>query len=242
LTWKLSRSDAAGEELVNCNWGTFDLQLSHATEFSLCTKQGFEDYPPMSAQLSFIRRSGAVFGILLVAAVVMFGTTGSSAAEPLNALVPRLVEVPLALRAFPFDHDRVLMVPPGFKVSVLARIIAARFIMPLPTGEILVAQPDFGKILLVRSQGNGTVDVSNLIDGLRRPQGMALYSSENRLFLYVGESNQISRFLIAPGAASAGDQSVIVPNLPDSSSPELGGSYGHELKNIVIGPGQETIC
>jgi glucose/arabinose dehydrogenase len=29
---------------------------------------------------------------------------------------------------------------------------------------------------------------------------------------------------------------VIVPNLPDSSSPELGGSYGHELKNLVIGP------
>ena len=38
------------------------------------------------------------------------------------------------------------------------------------------------------------------------------------------------------GVASAGDQTVIVPNLPDSSSPELGGSYGHELKNLAFGP------
>src|SRR3984893_11437510 len=38
------------------------------------------------------------------------------------------------------------------------------------------------------------------------------------------------------GGASAGEKTVIVPNLPDSSSPELGGSYGHELKNLVIGP------
>jgi hypothetical protein len=34
------------------------------------------------------------------------------------------------------------------------------------------------------------------------------------------------------GVASAGDQTVIVP----ISSPELGGSYGHELKNLVFGP------
>jgi glucose/arabinose dehydrogenase len=99
-----------------------------------------------------------------------------------------------------------------------------------------VAEPDFGKILVVRPRANGTVDVSTLIDGLRRPQGMALHPSDDRLYLYVGESNQVSRYLINPGATNAGDQTVIVPNLPESSSPELGGSYGHELKNLVIGP------
>jgi hypothetical protein len=120
----------------------------------------------MSAQRSFIRRSAAIVGTLL-AAVLLLGATSSFAVEPLNALVPTTIEVPLALRDFPFDHDRVLMVPPGFKISVLARIIAARFIMPLSTGEILVAEPDFGKILLVRRQANGMVDVSTLIDGLK---------------------------------------------------------------------------
>ena len=65
---------------------------------------------------------------------------------------------------------------------------------------------------------------------------MALHSSDDKLYLYVGESNQISRFLIAPGATSAGEKTVIIPNLPDSSSLELRGPYRHELKNLVIGP------
>ena len=30
-----------------------------------------------------------------------------------------------------------------------------------------------------------------------------------------------------------------MPNLPDRSSPNLGGAYGHELKNIAVGPDQK---
>ena len=78
--------------------------------------------------------------------------------------------------------------------------------------------------------------VFTLINRLRYPQGMALYRSDDKLYLYVGESKQVSRFTIAPDAASAGEKTVIVPNLPDSSSPELGGVYRHALKNLVIGP------
>jgi glucose/arabinose dehydrogenase len=183
-----------------------------------------------------IRTEASVVGILLAAALVLLGATRSSAVDPLNALVPRTVEVPLSLRDDPFDQDRVLMVPAEFRIAVVARIPGARFIMPLSTGEILVAQPSAGSISLVRPQANGAAIVSALIENLQNPQGMALHFVEERLYLYVGESNQISRFLIAPGGASAGEKTVIVPNLPDSSSPELGGSYGHELKNLVIGP------
>ena len=128
------------------------------------------------------------------------------------------------------------MVPPGFKISVITRIQGARFIMPLSTGEILVAQPGLGSILLVRPQADGTGGVSTLIEDLQNPQGMALHTIDDRLYLYVGESNQVSRYLIAPGAASVSDRTVIVPNLPDSSSPELRGPYRHWLKNLVIGP------
>jgi glucose/arabinose dehydrogenase len=128
------------------------------------------------------------------------------------------------------------MVPPGFKISVLARIPAASFIMPLSTGEILVAQPVLGSILLVRPQADGTAAVSTIIEDLQSPQGMALHQSDDKLYLFVGESNQVSRFLIAPGATSAGDKTVIVPNLPDSSNIELRGPYRHWRKNLVIGP------
>ena len=190
----------------------------------------------MSAQPPLTGRSVAVARSLLAALLVLLSGTRPSASEPLNALVPATVEVPSTLRTTPFARDRVLMIPRGFKISVLARIPAARFIMPLSTGEILVAQPATGRILVVRPQADGTVGVSTLISRLRYPQGMALYHSDDKLYLYVGESKQVSRFTIAHDAASEGDQTVIVPNLPDSSSPELGGFYRHVLKNLVIGP------
>ena len=161
----------------------------------------------MSAQGPSIRRSRAAIGALLASALVLLSTIRSSATDLPNALVPTTVEVPLSLRMIPFDEDRVLMVPPGFKILVLARIPLARFIMPLSTTEILVAVPGDGSILLVQLQPGGTVTVSPLIEDLRNPQGMALHRSDDRLYLYVGESNQVSRFLIAPGAASATDKS-----------------------------------
>jgi glucose/arabinose dehydrogenase len=182
-----------------------------------------------------VSRSIMVVETLLTAAFVLLGALSSSAVDSLNALVPATVEVPSSLRTPPFDQDRLLMVAPGFKISVLARIPEARFIMPLPTGEILVAQPATGSILVIRPQAE-TVGVSTLINRLRYPHGMALRSSGDRLYLYVGESRQVSRFNIAPDATSAGDKTVIVPNLPDASSPELGGVYRHWLKNLVLGP------
>jgi len=189
----------------------------------------------MSAQQPF-SRSAAVVATLLASAFVLLGATHSSAIELPIALVPATVEVPSSLRTTPFDQDRVLMVPVGCKISVLAHIPAARFIMPLSTGEILVAQPVLGSILLVRPQADGTATVSTIIEDLQSPQGMALHQSDDKLYLFVGESNQVSRFLIAPGATSAGDKTVIVPNLPDSSNIELRGPYRHWLKNLVIGP------
>src|SRR5271157_4295337 len=71
----------------------------------------------MSAQRSLIRcrklntPSVPVVGTLLTAALFLFySSTSASAVEPLNVLVPTTIEVPLTLRDFPFDQDRVLMV------------------------------------------------------------------------------------------------------------------------------------
>ena len=119
----------------------------------------------MTAQRPFIRRSAAVVGTLLAGAFVLLCATRSSANELPNPLVPTTVEVPSSLRKTPFDQDRVLMVPPGFKISVLARIPAARFIMPLSTGEIFVAQPAAGSILLLRSQTTA-VNLALLLDSV----------------------------------------------------------------------------
>jgi hypothetical protein len=138
----------------------------------------------MSAQRPSIRQSRAAVGPLRAAALVPLSTVRSSATEPPNALVPTTVEVPLSLRTTPFDEDRVLMVPHGFKISVVARILLARFIMPLSAGDILVATPSDGTISLVQIQADGTATVSSLIEDLHNPHGMALHQSDDETILF----------------------------------------------------------
>jgi glucose/arabinose dehydrogenase len=65
---------------------------------------------------------------------------------------------------------------------------------------------------------------------------MAFKAIGNTTYLYVGESNQIVRLRYDPAAETVSSREVIVPGLPDSSTPELRGAYGHELKNLTIGP------
>ncbi|MBV8376778.1 MAG: hypothetical protein JO279_07210 [Verrucomicrobia bacterium] len=109
---------------------------------------------------------------MLAAVLFLLSATRSFSTDLLDALVPAKVEVSSSLRTTPFDHDRVLMIPTGFKISVLARIPGARFIMPLPTGGTLVSQPGLwsGNIFLVRPQAEGPAIVSALIKDLHNPQ------------------------------------------------------------------------
>ena len=50
---------------------------------------------------------------------------------------------------------------------------------------------------------------------------------------------RISRFVYSNDSLARVNEEIVVPNLPDRSSPDLGGAYGHELKNIAIGPDQK---
>jgi glucose/arabinose dehydrogenase len=171
-----------------------------------------------------------------IAALALLSSNSARGSDPLGTLVPTTVEVQSYLRSPPFNRARQLLVPPGFRISVVARIPRARFILPLPTGAFLVAQPYSGRIALVGPGANGASNLFTLISGLHQPQGMALHSIGGKLYLYVGESNEVSRFSFARDSTSASDKTVIVPDLPDSSSPELRGYYRHELKSLVIGP------
>jgi glucose/arabinose dehydrogenase len=144
----------------------------------------------------------------------------------------RVIEAPPAFREGAFRQTRSLDIPVGFRISVAARVSKARFLRPLPNGAFLVSQPSAGRIVLVQPDGA----TKTLIDGLRNPQGMELHSAGGKSQLYVSESNQISRFTLSGDYQQAADKTVIVSNLPDSSSPELRGAYGHELKNLTIGP------
>jgi len=146
------------------------------------------------------------------------------------------VDVPKALQSPPFNRNRTLNVPAGAKISVLARVREARFLAVGPEGELLVSQPGRGKILLIRSSDSPEPEISELIAGLRLPHGMVFERFGEKTYLYVSESNRVSRFLYSQGHVSKAGQEIVLSNLPDRSSPGLGGTYGHELKNIAIGP------
>jgi glucose/arabinose dehydrogenase len=151
-------------------------------------------------------------------------------------LASATIVVPASLRSPPFDRDRYLQVPRGFQIRVLNRIEGARFLASTPDGGLLVSQPSQGKIWWISVASTDVREPVIATAGLRLPHGMVFTVIEGKTYVYVGESNEISRFLYDSASHKLLQKQVIVPNLPDASSAELRGSYRHELKNLAISP------
>lgn len=153
----------------------------------------------------------------------------------LQASVSTKVIVPASMRSAPFDVDRYLNVPANFAASVYTRVAGARFIAVAPNGDLLVSRPGSGDVRLVRpNSAGGDPVVSTFVSGLRNPHDIVFHTIGAVTYVYISESHQINRFVYTFGAATAGAREIVVANLPDSSSPELQGAYGHQLKNIAL--------
>lgn len=187
----------------------------------------------------------------MIAPVTFFaacsGGGGGSAAQPVTgaagpttlaeASVQRALEVPPALvQTPPFNEARALTVPPGFGIRVWAQVNQARFMARAPNGDILVSVPSENKIVLLRERPNNVPESFDFATGLRRPHDMVFHQIGATTYLYVAETNRVTRSVYIPGATTIGALEVVVDNLPDSSLPELQGQYAHELKNIALGP------
>lgn len=168
------------------------------------------------------------------------GSTGP-ATDRLNAVtgpgtrVPVPVTVPAAYRQAPFDTARRLSLPAGWTAAVYTRIPGARFLTFVGGyDDLLVSQPSTGSVQLVRRQPDGTGRVTPWLTGLRRPHDLVAVRSGGTTWVYVAETHRVVRYPWTRGAAVPGAGQVVVTGLPDASSPELGGAYGHELKNIAV--------
>ncbi len=149
--------------------------------------------------------------------------------------VPVKVDVPAALKTGIFSQDRYLTVPAGFHPSLFASVPGARFLAVAPNGDVLVSNPGAGKVILLRPDPAGGLPRKNdFVSGLRLPHGIVFHTIDNTTYVYISESNQIDRYVYVSGDTVAHDRQVVVTGLPDSSLPELHGSYGHELKNIAL--------
>ena len=160
-----------------------------------------------------------------------FTTLGSASTN--GVTVP--VQVPAAMRSAPFDVDRQLTVPAGYGIAVHARVPGARFLAVAPNGDLLVSVPGQGRIARVRSAPDGGDPiVSDWMTGLRNPHDIVFHEIDGTTYVYVAESHQIDRFVYDVGTGRAGARQVVVAGLPDNSSAELQGRYGHQLKNIAL--------
>lgn len=168
------------------------------------------------------------------------GSAASPAAAPATtasaATVTRNLEVPAPLSYSPFDSAKSLVVPPGFGIRVWARVNKARFMALAPNGDVLVSVPEEGKVVLLRERANDVPQQFDFITGLNMPHDMVFQVIGSATYLYIAESNRVTRSVYQAGDAQSAARETIVANLPDASTPELGGAYGHALKNIAIGP------
>ncbi|MEO8201467.1 MAG: PQQ-dependent sugar dehydrogenase [Gemmatimonadota bacterium] len=150
-----------------------------------------------------------------------------SATIPPPASVNVTVTVPSGLRSAPFDVPRQLTVPPNFSVAVYARVSGARFMAMAPNGNLLVSQPNTGKVLILRQNGTNPALVSTFASGLNSPHDMVFHVIGTKTYLYIAEANQVNRYVYTKGDLTAKKRQVIVTNLPQG---------GHNLKNLALDP------
>lgn len=149
--------------------------------------------------------------------------TTAPAAAPAG-VVPVTVAVPDGLGHRPFDTTRRALVPPGWTVSVWARVPKARLAAWAPDGRLLVSLPSTGQVVSV-----GPGRVTPLLSGLTQPHGLSFTGST----LLVAESDRITAYDYRDGSATG--PRPIAAGLPDARSPELRGAYSHALKSVTAG-------
>ena len=154
---------------------------------------------------------------------------------PPAASVTIKVDVPVSMRSSPFNVDRFLTVPPNFSISVFARVGGARFMAVAPNGDVLVSNPGAGSVYLVRPGAAGADPTTfTWASGLYRPHDIVFADIGGVTYVYVAEADKIARYAYNAASTTGQGRQVVISGLPNASTPELGGSYGHELKNIAI--------
>lgn len=139
---------------------------------------------------------------------------------------PKLVTQPLDIPdGFHFPaHDVAL--PPGFSISLLAAGLAnPRFMIFDGAGNLLVTD-QAGRVFRFTAAHGAIAPAPEpprpLLSNLDAPSSLALHDG----YLYVGETNQISRYSYRPTGA-LGPKQDIVPKLPVG---------GHSTRTVVFGP------
>ena len=125
---------------------------------------------------------------------------------------------------------RTLTMPAGWTARVWARLPDARMEAWTPEGDLLVSEPNDGRIMELRPDATGTATVTTVLSGLTSPQGMAFARLNGRWVLYVAETDQIDRYPWGSGGIG-GARTVIAARLPDQ---DPSGDDVHRMKDVTV--------
>jgi glucose/arabinose dehydrogenase len=165
-------------------------------------------------------------------ALILAAFCASAAPPPASVRVN--VQVPASMRQGAFATNRTLLVPPGFRIAVVARIPGARFTAVAPNGDIFVSQPSAGKVVVIREQAGSDPAIFDFAAGLRLPHDIVFHAINGTMYVYIAESDKIRRTVYSTGDTAARSLQPLISGLPDASTPELNGPHAHALKNIAL--------
>jgi len=125
-------------------------------------------------------------------------------------------------------------VPQGFMVEQYASgLEKPRLIRMAPNGDLLIAESDAGKIIVLRGRnGQGKANqTSTFAEGLNLPFGLAFYPpGPDPKYLYVGNTDSVVRFSYQNGDMKArGSGETIVPNIPGGGRLRGGGHWTRDV-------------
>lgn len=131
-------------------------------------------------------------------------------------------------------NGRKPIAPAGFAVNAFAEDLSRpRWLLPLPNGDVLVAESYQNRIRLLRdTNGDGVADIRPiLLDGLNRPFGMAYHNGQ----LFVANTDAVLRFAYTLGETTVSSSSTKLLDLPAS------GYNNHWTRNLLLSPDASTL-
>ena len=126
-----------------------------------------------------------------------------------------------------------LSVPPGFHIDIFSTgLTGPRKMLVAPNGDILVTEMRGGRVTVLHpsSDGRRAARTDVYLQGLKQPFGLAFYpNAQNPQWLYVAETNRVTRYPFQVGDVKArGAAQIVVAQLPSG--------VGHSTRDIAFSP------
>jgi glucose/arabinose dehydrogenase len=140
---------------------------------------------------------------------------------------PDLVEVVVADPAGFGLSGQSLRVPSGYTVSAVAAGLGGpRFMAFDDADNLIVGAARQGTVFRFPYADSRLGEPEVVASGLQQPASVAIFTANDGQYLYVGEINQVSRYLYDP-AGPVGAQEIVIPDLPQG---------GHRTRTVAFGP------